>query len=364
MGDKLSRALIDIAFSMILLVFIIAGKKYNLKMLIMFVSIIIIFTISGYFTQRVYIMAYAFFIIAATRCNSGDSAIKAALIGSAVSGAIVLILSQIGYIPDIEMMRGSANVNLFYSEVAHCFGYSYYHHIPYKFYFVMLGVMKVKNKEMSWCEIFLWGLANFVVFYYTTVRLTFYLGFLALALYIVLIKFDWFRINNKATKGIMTLSFPVMTVGTILFNYFYSERYKIYAMLNLFASNRLRLGHEAFERYSIKLFGQMINTSIATSTTRHFYLDSGYIYAILGYGVFFSIIVVLMYSYLCNFACNKNDKALLIWLIGVLIFTVSNNEWVELTKNPILILFPIAWSQEVSARTGERCLAGARDLAY
>ena len=89
----------------------------------------------------------------------------------------------------------------------------------------------------------------------------------------------------------------------------------------------------------------MIKTSIDTSTTRYFFIDSGYIYAILGYGLIFSVIVVLMYSCLCRFACEKNDKALLIWLISVLLFTISNNTWAELPMNPILVIFPIMWNQ-------------------
>lgn len=366
MDDEFSRAFIDIVFSVILLLFIIRKKSYNVKMLILYAILIVIFTVSGYFTHRIYIMTYALFIISATRCNSCNRAIKAALIGSAVSGVIVLILSQIGYIPDIEMVRELNNVsaNWFYSNVAHCFGYNYYHYIPYKFYFIMLGVMKVKKKKMSWLEIFIWAFAIFVVFYYTTLRLTFYLGLFSLALYIILIKFDWFKINNKTIKSIMTLSFPVTIVGTSLFYYFYNGENKVYAQLNLFLSGRLQLGHEAFERYPINLFGHLIETSAATSKTSYFYLDSGYIYALLGYGVFFSIIVVIMYSCLCGFACDTNDKVLLIWLISVLIFTISNNVWVELTMNPILVIFPIMWNQRISEKTVKGRLTGKHYLEH
>lgn len=345
MGDSISRAFIDIVFSVILAVFIIGKNRYDTKKLILFIIVVISFTISGYFTHRIYIMTYALLIVAAARCNYCNSAIKAALIGSAASGIIVLTLSQIGFVPDIEMSRGLNNTNLFYSKVAHCFGYNYYHYIPYKFYFIMLGVMKLKNKKMSWLEILMWAFANFVVFYYSTIRLTFYLGFFSLALYIILIKFDWFKVDNKMIKSIMTLSFPVMIVGTSLFYYFYNGSNTVYAQLNIFSSGRLQLGHEAFERYPIKLFGQIIETSAATNRTKHFYLDSGYIYAILGYGVIFTIIVILMYSCLCRFACDKNDKALLIWLISVLLFTISNNVWVDIATNPVLVIFPIMWNQ-------------------
>ena len=309
-------------------------------------ALFIIFVFSGYVTRRVYIMTYALLIIAATRCNSCNSAIKAALIGSALSGAIVLVLSQIGYIPDIVMIRhGSNNTNLFLSKNAHCFGYNYYHYIPYILYFIMLGVMKVKKKIMTWLEILMWVTVNFIVFYFTTLRLTFYLSFFSLMLYIILIKFDWFKVDNKTIKSIMTLSFPVMIVGTSLFYYFYNGNNTVYAQLNIFSSGRLQFGHEAFERYPINLFGNLIETSAGTSTTEFFYLDSGYIYAVLGYGVLFSIIVVIMYSYLCRFACERNDKALLIWLISVLLFTISNNVWVDLATNPVLVIFPIMWNQ-------------------
>lgn len=364
MGDSISRAFIDILFSIMLAVFIIGKNRYDTKKLILFVVVVISFAISGYFTHRIYIMTYALLIVAATRCNSCNSAIKAALIGSAASGAIVLVLSQIGFIPDIVMIRGSANANWFFSKNAHCFGYNYYHFIPYKLFFIMLGVMKIKKKKMSWLEILIWIILNFVVFYFSTIRLTFYLGFFSLALYIVLVKFDWLTINKKAIKSIMTLSFPVTIVVTSLFYYFYNPDSELYALLNLFSSSRVRLGHEAFERYPIKLFGQLIKTSHATNRTKYFYLDSGYIYAILGYGIVFSIVVVIMYSCLCRFACERNDKVLLIWLISVLLFTISNNIWVELSMNPILVIFPIMWNQRIKEIPTKHRLKGIYYLEH
>lgn len=347
MYGSLSRAIIDVLFSIVLTVFIIVKRRYSIKKLVLFVAIVLTFTIAGYITRRVHIMTYALLIIAATSCKSCNSAIKAALIGSALSGAIVLISSQIGFIPDIKMTRGSYKDfdKFFYSNIAHCFGYDYYHHIPYKLYFIMLGVMKVKKKEMTWLEILMWITVNFIIFYFTTVRITFYLGFFSLMLYIILIKFKLFKIDNKAVKNVMVLSFPITFVGTSLFYYFYNGNSPIYAQVNFFSSGRLQLAREAFERYSINLFGNYIKTYAATSTKSYFYLDSGYIFTLLGYGVLFSIIIVIMYSCLCRFACERNDKALLIWLISVLIFTISNNVWVDLPMNPILVVFPIMRNQ-------------------
>lgn len=364
MGDGLSRAIIDVLFSMVLAILIIGKSRYDTKKLILFMVIVLSFTIAGYITRRIYIMTSALFIVAATSCNSCNRAIKAALIGSALSGAIVLLISQIGFIPDIVMIRDSNNANLFFLKNAHCFGYNYYHYIPYKLYFIMLGVMKVKRKKMSWLEILMWVIVNFVVFYFTTLRLTFYLGIFSLALYVIFVKFNWLKINNKTIKNILVMCFPVTIIGTILFYYFYDGNNILYAQLNLFSSGRLQLGHVAFERYPINLFGHLIETSVAIRTTEHFYLDSGYIYAILGYGIFFSILVVLMYSCLCGFACDKNDKALLIWLISVSVFTISNNVWVDIATNPILVIFPIMWNQRIKERTVNYRLSGAHYLEH
>lgn len=79
------------------------------------------------------------------------------------------------------------------------------------------------------------------------------------------------------------------------------------------------------------------------SYTKYFYIDSGYIYAILGYGVLFTLVVIFMYSYLIYYATKRNDKNLFIWLIIVLVFTVVNNTWVSLAVNPVLMCFPIVF---------------------
>ena len=69
----------------------------------------------------------------------------------------------------------------------------------------------------------------------------------------------------------------------------------------------------------------------------YFYIDSGYIYSILGYGMLFTITVIILYSILYEKSCKDNNKIIWIWLTATMIFTIVNNSWVTLPYNPLLI---------------------------
>ena len=122
----------------------------------------------------------------------------------------------------------------------------------------------------------------------------------------------------------------------------YNKFNKIYKELNVLFSGRLSLSNTAIQRYPIKLLGQYIEmngNSYGLYSSNYFYIDSGFLYSILGYGLIFTIIVIFMYSYLFKYACQNNNKVLFIWLTAILVFTVINNTWISLNYNPILLSF-------------------------
>ena len=351
----IGRQFMEMFFSAILVTFILFKNRYTKQKLLFYIVMILLFLVAGYQTRRVYMLTYALFIMAAANHKSFPTLIKATVAGIGLSRLIVLILSQIGVVQDIIMTRSAERYEVgLYSTSVHCFGYIYLHYIPYTFFFISLCLMYLKKRKMSWLEVVLWCLAHNIVYYFCGIRLALYLGLFSLVLYVVLVKLNWIQINNSFVKWGLTASFPLAMFISVFVSLNYDPTNPFYFELNLFSSGRIRLMKEAFTRYPITLFGQYIQTYGRESSHGYFYLDSGYIFTLLGYGVLLSTVVILMYSCLCWYACKRKDKVLFIWLVCTLLFTFSNNGWIYLEYNPILLAFPFVWNEEFREKLRSR----------
>ena len=83
---------------------------------------------------------------------------------------------------------------------------------------------------------------------------------------------------------------------------------------------------------------------------KYFYIDSGFVYAILGYGVVFTVIILLIYSILTRWAYLQKDSTMLVWLLAVMLFSVVNNTWIGITYNPALLYFFVVMQQFLSQK--------------
>lgn len=195
------------------------------------------------------------------------------------------------------------------------------------------------EQKANWIElIIIFGL-NYVLYKLSTLRLAFYLVCIILVLYIILIKFNMFKLKAKPLVIACSLTFPLLFFLSIWSNSAYNTSSPLFVKMNQLLSERLDLGHQALDMFSINLFGHYIQT-IKTADT-YFYVDSGFLFSLLGYGLLFTGMALYIYTYLCHYAAKNNKKMLFIWLSSVAVFSVINNTWISLYINPILLYFPI-----------------------
>ena len=208
----------------------------------------------------------------------------------------------------------------------------------------MLSYMYIRKKSITWIEIAVLLIINQGVYHLSTLRLTYYLTFLIIILYLFVAKMNRIRLNHKAFYVGSFLLYPLMLFITVWSSLQYTHYNLFWRKLDDILSGRLRLQHKAFDLYSVKLFGQYIETNNMTNGVvaqhNYFYIDSGFIYSILGYGILLTFILLFMYSFLLFKACQHNDKVLAIWIVSLAIFTVVNNTWLNIHYNCLLLLFP------------------------
>ena len=127
------------------------------------------------------------------------------------------------------------------------------------------------------------------------------------------------------------------------------------------------MGHFALENYGISLFGQKIIFQGTYALTYgknvdwdigYFFIDNDYLLLIITYGLFLSIIIMMIYCHsIKNTIENKNYK-LFIWTISTLIFAFVNSSLISIEFNPILLVFMSLYYSDKSVMTKEKKING------
>ena len=295
------------------------------------ISIIITFLAASITTQRNSLLLTAIFIVSAEMVAI-RRIVKTHLISVLLALAFILLMISTKQIPDY----------LYGRDAAHCFGFTYIHQVPYLLFFCMLDYLYLKEKPIRFFEA---GLILFMSYYLlrlTTISLVFYLTIITIVLYYLIRKYPLISINRKWVKRLSTYIPSACAIASFYMMVNYNPSNPRWLVLNVFSNGRIRFMHEGFLRYPITLFGQYIemqgNSAIKQRVGAYFYIDSGFVYSLLGYGLLLTIVAIVLYSILFRFSCAQDDKMLFIILVILMLFTVSNNVWLSLYYSPVILM--------------------------
>lgn len=333
---------VTVVAAIVLILLFLLKRKYKKREFFIGVLSFIVFAFAAHSTGKDQLLLFVLFIVCSSMA-SWKKILKVSL--GTIICSLVCIFNAVnsGVIQDYTYLHHEG-------VTAHSGGFVYYTTLPYIVMYAILIYLYLRGEKIKWIEVGVIFAISYEMYQYSTTKLTWYLSLGILVLEIILVKFDCIQIDNFVIRKVGPWLFPVIGLITILCCWFYKASSTFWFGLNVTLGNRLGLAQKAFAEYPITLFGQYIEmygqADVAfgnVSYTKYFYIDSGYIYAILGYGVLFTLVVIFMYSYLIYYATKRNDKNLFIWLIIVLVFTVVNNTWVSLAVNPVLMCFPIVF---------------------
>jgi hypothetical protein len=115
--------------------------------------------------------------------------------------------------------------------------------------------------------------------------------------------------------------------------------------LNSIMSNRISQSKMAVDQLGIHLFGtkfSMIGSysveNLGGYLENYFYVDSGYLYSILAYGVIISFVIFGIYTFVFYAAYKENNKELYIWTMIILILNFSNDFLFNVQCIPIVFV--------------------------
>lgn len=296
-----------------------------------------VFVFAALSTDRLYIIIYMMFLMNARHSNF-RRIVTVSFFTTAFSVLFVVLCCKMHIVADLVYSRDGV-------ENAHSYGFGHYSSISYYALYLTIMWLYIRRNTIGYIELAVLTLFNYGVYKVTTTRLGFYIVMLVLLMYVVIEKNYIINTSSKPMMFFSSVGFPVAFLVCLILDYVYDPEgstdsilFKIDSALN----NRLGMGHEALSRYSPKLLGQKIEmVGIKTAVfgegnNKYFYIDSGYIYAFLGYGIIFTLVILTLYTVIIRNSAKNHRNVIFIWAFAVMIFSVANNAWISIMYNPLL----------------------------
>lgn len=188
----------------------------------------------------------------------------------------------------------------------------------------------------------------FIVFYLTDARLSLYLMSLAIVLFYILGKN--IRIIQAIIKiRIMSFIFIIAYAFSVWSSYFYDYRNEFMSILNQLFTSRLSLGNRAFNENPITIFGQRIELEGngwvkggKSLDVKYNFIDASYLQWTLIYGLIFTVIMLIVFTYIYWYAIKSNDYALILIFIMLAVSGIVDHHLLNLGNNPFILALPAA----------------------
>ena len=190
------------------------------------------------------------------------------------------------------------------------------------------------RRTVPWTVLFLITLLLFWILEVTDTSLPFAVSIFSIVAYILIFKFRLPVLNNNLVNRLLAVSFfPLMALINIVAAIQYNYRIAIHKKIDDMTHFRISLAHQGYQNYGIHLLGSQIVENTDRSKGRYFYIDSGYMKNLIGYGILVFILILVMYSVMLYAAIVERDKMLAVWLICIAMYSVFNNLLLSPSEN-------------------------------
>ena len=250
---------------------------------------------------------------------------------------LVLVSTGLDIIEDRTYFR---DVDNFEKSYAHDLGFRYYSYYAYMGMGLVQCCIYLWRKHISLGQILFLVAFSFLVFLLSSTRLQLYACIAFIFAIFIIPYIPKLIFHNKMLAYLAVIAYPVICVILYFVSKYFllSIFYDGYDALNKAMSYRLSLNEEAFVRYDVTLWGNNLEFDTSENTKDYFYIDSGYLHVLLGDGLVFITIVLIVYSILTYKLFKSRAYYLYLWIIIYAILNISNGFLVALLENPILLL--------------------------
>ena len=289
-------------------------------------------------------------LIAGARGMDFGKILRVHFAAAATALAVTVMLTQAGLIENLIYYRDDGTMRM-------SFGIIYPTDFAAQLFFLAVSWAWLRSARITWAELAAFvGLAVFS-FAFCDARNN------ALCLVLLAAILAWLKLRRRAARGgeytmlsgvqwLCVLAAPLGAAGMIGLSRLYDGS-PLMESLNRLLSQRLYYGAEAFERFSVNLFGQEVElvgwggTNIVGPVTSAFFLDSSYVNMLFCFGAV--TLTAFLAAYVLSSRREQKNRS---WeRLALLALTAlqcgMEHHFMELIYNPFLLLTLAASGPEV-----------------
>ena len=281
-------------------------------------------------------MMSTWMFIVASKYVDFDDVMKISYYTLLVLIPVVIGLCLMGYIRDVAFHRGTF--------LRHSLGFSHPNTLGVRVFQLMLAHCYIRRQKLSLLDYLLVVGAICFVKYVPNCQTTVYVLSLFLIFLIVKRLFDHIP-NGTAIYLRMMVLIAVLANGISVFmSVIDVKRYAFLKRIDLFASKRFSLCHNAISYYGISMFGTKIDLfeQVLGRIIRRFYIDTSYVALMIRYGVVVYVIFTAVYMITMIKAVNNKKYMLCTVLALYSVYGIMENSFFSLAQN--IFLISLCWS--------------------
>lgn len=201
----------------------------------------------------------------------------------------------------------------------------------------------VRKKNATLLEGIVWLVINGIVFNYCKTIM----GAVLITIYIILFfLLKLIHKKNLLKKSIFVRFSPIIFLLTTLIILYLRRIGSVFALVvDAICSYRFNVGNIMIDTYGVKLFGTRF-----TDNTDYYYeiLDSEYVHMLVGEGIVYLIIAIIISCVLMWFLQTKKDTNLILIFTLIFLNGIVNNGIFNLVMNPFIIIINEAFIEFIS----------------
>lgn len=321
---------------------IVFDLKEEKKLTIVMIILLVISLVSFMFSHNKSVIFLLLALMAFRKLNI-DTLLKIAYNVLLVTFACIVTLSLLNIVPDWTFNRGDI--------IRHSLGFIYATDCIGIYLAIVLLYFYIQRLNAPITEIIVLELTNVFLYKYTDGRLSFILITIILGI-LLLSKIEILRKIFKSKLIQKVINIMCYTLPIILFVIYnclsYAYPNNNVKEIDKLLSGRLKYTAQAYEEYKVPLFGKNIEwygwggygyaNADKIEDFKYNFVDSSYAKLIFDFGIIYTILIILAYTYCLVNNYNKKNYWTVISVLFVLIWSFIEPYLINLGRNPLVIL--------------------------
>lgn len=303
------------------------------------IMLMIMLFIGNYFFS----IAIPLLLALASETTDFKSTLNYIVLSTIITTALVVLLCILNIIPDYTYTRKMGDI----VRLAHSCGFKYYSSLGY-ICMTLTGIYLYQQKDISFLKLGIIELISYGLYLVHTNQTAIAFSTILLVAYIFTRKMKVLNFSNKFWKFVSIVTPSLLCFGTFELINLYKKGILALPLYLGTLTGRLSYSVRAINEYGISLFGTKVAMSGATQkvygdATSAFYIDSGFLYSFIAYGIVCTILIVFIYTLIYRYVASIGDGFLFVWMGGILALCVINNYLLSCYFNPFIFLLPYAF---------------------